>query len=69
MRSPLSYKSVHDVQVEQDEILAHLGALEARDRAIQAAVELNDRIVELLAQSQNPEVTVNEIRELIESQR
>lgn len=58
-------QSVHEVQVQQEMILARLGALTARDQAVNAAVNLNDQIVSLLSQSGSAEQTVNRILELV----
>jgi len=57
-------QSVHDVQVQQEMILARLNALTVRDQAVSAAVDLNDQIVSLLSRSGSAEETVNKILEV-----
>jgi hypothetical protein len=59
-------RSVKDVTVEQDAILQRLGLLEARDHAIESAIDLNDQIVEILGHSTDAEATVNQILELVD---
>jgi hypothetical protein len=58
-------QSVNDVQVQQDEVLARLGALEARDAALQSAVQLNDQIVGLLSNSGSAMETVDQIKDVV----
>jgi hypothetical protein len=58
-------QSLNDVQVAQDEVLARLGALEARDQAVKSAVEMNDQIVGLLDRSGSALETAGEIKEVV----
>ncbi|HSG82029.1 MAG TPA: hypothetical protein VLC48_07260, partial [Gemmatimonadota bacterium] len=62
-------QSLNDVQVQQDEVLARLGALEARDAAVQSAVQLNDQIVGLLNNSGSALETVGQIKDVVNQVR
>ncbi len=59
-------RSVQDVQVEQDAVLQRLDLLRVRDKAIESAVAVNDRIVSLLSQGGDPQETVNKILEVVQ---
>ena len=60
-------RSIRKVQVQQDLVLARLNVLEARDKAIESAIAVNDRIVGLLAETGDPDAVVTKIRELKEN--
>jgi hypothetical protein len=57
-------RSIRNVQVQQDLVLARLNVLEARDKAIESAVAVNDQIMGLLAKTGDADEVVEKIREL-----
>ncbi len=59
-------QSINNVTLEQDALLERLGLLKKRDKAIEQAMGLNEKIIALLAKSGNVEQTITAIKQLID---
>jgi hypothetical protein len=56
-------QSVHDVRVEEDRVLEHLGLLSARDRAVQDAVDLSGTVMRITEGAGHAEELMRQLRE------
>lgn len=59
--------SIHEVQVQQDAILSRLGLLQERDRALDQAISINERIVGIIDSGEEVTEILKQLGEAVEA--